>query len=80
MGPFALVLYDTRETFSIQFPGPTGAVLNFVELLVELFWSLQVYQKENKPRTAKVGAISKAQNLKGRPFGLCETPAGCKKF
>ena len=36
--------------------------------------------KSNKPRTAKVGAISKAQNLKGGPFGLCETPAGCKKF
>ena len=35
---------------------------------------------QNKPRTAKVGAISKAQNLKGGPFGLCETPAGCKKF
>ena len=37
-------------------------------------------EKCNKPRTAKVGAISKAQNLKGGPFGLCETPAGCKKF
>ena len=36
--------------------------------------------KINKPGTAKVGAISKAQNLKGGPFGLCETPAGCKKF
>ena len=36
--------------------------------------------RDNKPRTAKVGAISKAQNLKGGPFGLCETPAGCKKF
>ena len=34
----------------------------------------------NKPGTAKVGAISKAQNLKGGPFGLCETPAGCKNF
>ena len=34
----------------------------------------------NKPGTAKVGAISKAQNLKGGPFGLFETPAGCKKF
>ena len=33
----------------------------------------------NKPRTAKVGVISKAQSLKGGPFGLCETPAGCKK-
>ena len=36
--------------------------------------------KNNKPRTAKVGAISKAHNLKGGPSGLCETPAGCKKF
>ena len=66
-------------------------------------------QKVNKPRTAKVGAISKAQNckrgdslgfvklqlvakyeknelnsvtvsknVKRGPFGLCETPAGCK--
>ena len=35
---------------------------------------------KNKPGTAKVGAISKAQNLKGGPFGLCETPAGCKKL
>ena len=34
----------------------------------------------NKPRTAKVGAISKAQNIKVGPFGLCETPAGCKKI
>ena len=39
-----------------------------------------VHTKNNKPRTAKVGAISKAQNLKGGPFGLCETPASCKKF
>ena len=35
---------------------------------------------KNKPGTAKVGAISKAQNLKGGPFELCETPAGCKKL
>ena len=35
-----------------------------------------VASSSNKPRTAKVGAISKAQSLKG----LCETPAGCKKF
>ena len=41
---------------------------------------LFVKQNSNKPRTAKVGAISKAQNLKGGPFGLCETPAGCKKL
>ena len=39
-----------------------------------------VSKVQNKPRTAKVGAISKAQNLKGGPFGLCETPADCKKF
>ena len=50
--------------------------------------SFEVYQSlsnkplviTNKPGTAKVGAISKAQNLKRGPFGLCETPAGCKKF
>ena len=35
---------------------------------------------KNKPGTAKVGAISKAQILKGGPFGLFETPAGCKNF
>ena len=34
----------------------------------------------NKPGTAQVGAISKAQNLRGEPFGLFETPAGCKKL
>ena len=39
------VLYITRETFLAQFPGPTGAIQNFVELSVELFWSLQVYRK-----------------------------------
>ena len=32
--------------FLVQFPGPTGAIQNFVELLVELFWSLQVYRKK----------------------------------
>ena len=42
--------------------------------------SRNLRKRRNKPRTAKVGAISKAQNLKGGPFGLCETPAGCKKF
>ena len=31
-----------------------------------VFFSLKL----NKPRTAKVGAISKAQNLKGGPFGF----------
>ena len=40
----------------------------------------EVIAEINKPRTAKVGAKSEAQNLKGVPFGLCETPAGCKKF
>ena len=46
------VLYVTRETFLVQFPGPAGAIKNFVELLVELFWSLQVYRKktDEKPR------------------------------
>ena len=39
------VLYVTRETFLVQFLWPTGTfwgLLNFVELLVELFWSVQV--------------------------------------
>ena len=43
------VLYVTRETFLIQFLGPTGTFwgfLNFVELLVELFWSVQVVLKK----------------------------------
>ena len=45
------VLHVTRESFLVQFPGPTGAISNFVELLVELLWSLQVYQKntDEKP-------------------------------
>ena len=42
------VLYVTRETFLVQFPGPTGAIYNFVGLLIELFWSLQVYRKKFK--------------------------------
>ena len=48
------VLYVTRETFLVQFLGPTGTfwgLLNFVELLVELFWSVQVVLKntDEKP-------------------------------
>ena len=40
-----------RKTFLVQFPGLTGTILNFVKLLVSLFWSLQVYQKntDKKP-------------------------------
>ena len=44
------VLYVTRETFLVQFLGPTGTfrgLLNFVELLVELFWSVQVVSKKH---------------------------------
>ena len=42
------------ETFLVQFLGPTGTfwdLLNFVELLVELFWSVQVVLKntDEKP-------------------------------
>ena len=39
------------KNFLVQFPGPTEIISNFVELLVELFWSLQVYQKntDEKP-------------------------------
>ena len=44
------VLYVTRETFLVQFLGPTGTfwrLLNFVDLLVELFWSVQVVLKKH---------------------------------
>ena len=44
------VLYVTRETFLVQFLGPTGTfwgLLNFVKLLVELFWSVQVVLKKH---------------------------------
>ena len=43
-------LYVTRETFLVQFLGPTGTfwgLLIFVELLVELFWSVQVVLKKH---------------------------------
>ena len=46
------VLYVTPETLLVQFLGPTGTfwhLLNFVELLVELFWSVQVVLKNEKP-------------------------------
>ena len=50
-GPFSLVRYCTlrgkkEKTFLVQFPGPTGIFQNFVELLVELFWSLQLFEKK----------------------------------
>ena len=38
-----------------------------------------VYCNNNKPRTAKVRAISKAENCKRGPFWLCRTPFVCKK-
>ena len=58
---------------------------NSIIIIIEFIWWYVIdipisNQAINKPRTAKVGAISKAQNLKGGPFGLCKTPAGCKKF
>ena len=51
-GPFSLVRYCTlrgkkEKTFLVQFPGPTGIFQNFVELLVELFWSLQLFEKKH---------------------------------
>ena len=38
------------KTFLVQFPGLTGTILNLVELLVELFRSLQVYRKKNRQK------------------------------
>ena len=50
-----------------------------------LYYTLSWYKswleftfKVNKPGTAKVGAISKAQIVERGTFGLCETPGGCK--
>ena len=51
-----------------------------ISMKIPTVFSFGITETVNRPRTAKVGAISKAQNLKGGPFGLCETPAGCKKF
>ena len=56
-----------------------GPMLTFVQFMLSKL-KFDINAICNKPRTAKVGAISKAQNLKGGPFGLCETPAGCKNF
>ena len=44
-----------KKNFLVQLPGPTGEVWNFVELLVELFWSLQVVFKKtsrDRPKSA----------------------------
>ena len=46
-----IVCYPKKgKSFLVQFPGPTDTIWrlpsNFVELLVELFWSLHVYRKK----------------------------------
>ena len=41
-----------ETTFLVQFPGPTGAIQSFVELLVELYWSLHVYRKKTMTKSA----------------------------
>ena len=40
------------KTFLVKFPGPTGTIENFVDFLVEPFWSLQVYRKKNTDENA----------------------------
>ena len=49
-GPLSLARYfmlrGKKEKPFLLFPGPTGTILNFVELLVKLFWRLQVYRKK----------------------------------
>ena len=39
---------------------------------------MPIIEPMNKPGTANVGAISKAQNVKWGPFEVSETPVGCK--
>ena len=51
------MFHEKRKKNLVQFTGPSGS--NFV-LLVELFWSLQVYRKTRRERL-KVGVIFKAQ-------------------
>ena len=46
------VLYVTRETFLVQFLGPTRTIWRHLKSFcrtfgVELFWSLQAYRKNN---------------------------------
>ena len=52
-GPFGLVWYCMLrgKILLVQFPGSAGEIQNFVELLVQLFWSLQVFLKntDEKP-------------------------------
>ena len=43
-------------------------------------WVKNAIESSNKPRTAKVGAISKAQNLKGGPSGFVKLQLVAKNF
>ena len=50
---FILALYcmlrgKKEKPFLVKLPGPTGTIEKFVELLIGLFWSLQVYRSETK--------------------------------
>ena len=56
---------------------------NFVELLVELFWSLQVYRKTRRERLKSALYLRLKKRkvfkiVKGGPFRLFENPVCCK--
>ena len=42
---------EQRKTILVQLAGPTGTFQNFVELSVELLWSLQAYRRKNTDET-----------------------------
>ena len=75
-GPFSLSRYcmlreKRRKTFLVQFARPNALIWDhkISNNFYEQFWSVRV--DWNKPRTAKVGAISKAQNCeRGDPSGF----------
>ena len=86
-GPFSLarnVCYpEKKKNFFDSIPWTIGYSLNFVELLVELFWSLQVYGKifEKHWRKAMtiVGSFQEKHRLK-TPNGLSSTFASMKNY
>ena len=65
-----------EKTFFVQFPGPTGTIwalpLNFVELLVELFWSLQVYRKKTLTKSYDYSRLFSSEKPRLRiKMGAC---------
>ena len=82
-GPFGLVRYRMLNGKPFWFSSlgqrvQFGVFLKFCRIFgVELFWSLRVSRSRERSKSAP---YLRLKTEKGRPVGLCETPAGCKKF